>query len=278
MKNKSPAFQLYAADFYMDTITWECDDVGAYFRLLMWSWVNGPLPDDIQKLSKIAGKTKQKFKKNWSILSQKFSRDETGCLINLRLERTREKQSKYLELQAEHGKRGAAKRWGSDSEPYGDPMATLQKNNGSSSSSSSSLIGLSKDKPAGADLPYQMPSKSKHFSDNVGEYFASIKLNAEASQRLKTKNGKSWNPYQWIQEKTNKKKHPGAIDETMIAMADKSLFYGIQKEPYPYANTILRTKDQNWNERDAVKIHEDLKKMTIPELKELTHGMIKEIK
>ena len=287
MTNKPPAFQLYAADFYMDTITWDCDDVGAYFRLLMWSWVNGPLPDDKEKLCKIAGKTKQKFKKNWSILSQKFSQDGTGCLINLRLERTRERQAKYLKKQAEYGKLGAEKRWGSDSNPNGDPnsdpMATPHKKNGPSSSSSPSFNSeLPIGNPAVADeLPYQMPVKkvgeSQHFSVKVGDHFESIKKHCAISVKLKTQNGKGWNPYQWVQEKTNKGLHPGAIDETIQAMADPKIFHGIEGEPYPYANTILKTKNQNWNERDAVKIHKQFKKMTGEELSVLTNGMIKKI-
>jgi len=136
--DKPPAFQLYAADFYMDTVTWDTDDIGAYFRLLMWSWVNGPLPCDLRKLSKIAGKTNQKFKKNWSEISQKFSSDGNGNFINERLERTRTKQCKYLELQKKHGKIGADKRWKHLSDPNGDPIATLSKKNSPSSSSSSS--------------------------------------------------------------------------------------------------------------------------------------------
>ena len=112
MKEKSPAFPLYASDFYMDTVTWDTDDIGAYFRLLMWSWVNGPLPNDLEKLSKIAGKTKQKFKKNWSNFSQKFSETETGALVNNRMEKERVKRLNYIEEQRKHGKEGAKKRWG----------------------------------------------------------------------------------------------------------------------------------------------------------------------
>ena len=104
---KSPAFRLYAADFYMDTVTWDSDDIGVYFRLLMWSWVNGPLPKENQKLAKIAGKTKQKFNKNWSEISHKFLSDGNGSLVNSRMEREREKQRKYREQQTEYGKKGA---------------------------------------------------------------------------------------------------------------------------------------------------------------------------
>jgi len=50
MSNKAPAFQLYAADFYMDTVGWSATEVGAYFRLLMHEWINGPLPDSMMQL------------------------------------------------------------------------------------------------------------------------------------------------------------------------------------------------------------------------------------
>jgi len=112
-KEKSPAFRCYAADFYMDTLTWDTDDIGVYFRLLMCSWVNGPLPPDLCDLAKIAGKTKQKFKKNWSKISQKFMLDGNGNLINQRLEKERKKQLNYREQQRIYGKDGANKRWGS---------------------------------------------------------------------------------------------------------------------------------------------------------------------
>ena len=37
---KTPAFQLYAADFYMDTNSWSIDEIGIYTRLLFSEWVN----------------------------------------------------------------------------------------------------------------------------------------------------------------------------------------------------------------------------------------------
>jgi uncharacterized protein YdaU (DUF1376 family) len=108
---KSPAFRLYAADFYMDTLTWECDDIGVYFCLLMAEWVNGPLPSDTRKLAKIAKKTHQKFIKNFAKISQKFSLLDTGHYINLRLEAERKKQTLFREKQKDYGILGANKRW-----------------------------------------------------------------------------------------------------------------------------------------------------------------------
>jgi uncharacterized protein YdaU (DUF1376 family) len=105
--SQAPAFQLYAADFYMDTLTWETDDIGVYFCLLMAEWVNGPLDNNTRTLAKIAKKTHQKFIKNWTKISQKFVETDTGTLINLRLEEEREKQLNYREKQSIKGKRSA---------------------------------------------------------------------------------------------------------------------------------------------------------------------------
>ena len=108
--SKAPAFPLYAADFYMDTLTWDTDDIGVYFCLLMAEWVNGPLEADTRKLAKIAKKTNKKFNKNWKNIEQKFVKTGAGFLINLRLEAEREKQDKYREIQSYKGKVSAAKR------------------------------------------------------------------------------------------------------------------------------------------------------------------------
>jgi uncharacterized protein YdaU (DUF1376 family) len=108
---KSPAFRLYAADFYMDTLTWDVEDIGVYFCILMAEWVNGPLENDTRKLAKIAKKTHQKFIKNWSKISQKFTVSD-GMIYNKRLELERGKQIEYREKQKEFGALGATKRWG----------------------------------------------------------------------------------------------------------------------------------------------------------------------
>ena len=99
-----PAFRLYAADFYMDTLTWETDDIGVYFLLLMAEWVNGPLENDTKKLAKISKKTHRNFLKNWGKISRKFILLENGLIANSRLEDERKKQDIYREKQKEYGK------------------------------------------------------------------------------------------------------------------------------------------------------------------------------
>lgn len=104
---KAPAFQLYAADFYMDTVGWSCEEVGLYFRLLMAEWVNGPLPNDTVRLAKTCQMSFKKFDHLFKNVLPKFVQNEEGYLINERLERTREKQIKYSESRKE----SACHRW-----------------------------------------------------------------------------------------------------------------------------------------------------------------------
>ena len=107
---KAPAFQLYAADFYMDTVGWTCEEVGIYFRLLMAEWVNGPLQNDPVRLAKTCQISTKKFIVNFNRLATKFVQNEEGFLINIRLEQTREKQEFFQESQRLKGKKSGEKR------------------------------------------------------------------------------------------------------------------------------------------------------------------------
>lgn len=102
-----PAFQLYAADFYMDTASWTPAQVGAYFRLLMHQWINGNVPNKISSLARIAGVDTRNMQKMWSAeLAKKFTTDDAGMLVNLRLERTRKDQQERRQRQVESGRAG----------------------------------------------------------------------------------------------------------------------------------------------------------------------------
>lgn len=134
--SKAPAFQLYAADFYTDTVSWTATEVGVYFRLLMHEWINGPLPSSMAKLARIGGVDARNMQKMWSAeLANKFITDDAGMYINSRLESTRNEQRQRSEIQREKGKSGADKRWHKDIAPA---IAQAQPDDSSSSSSSSS--------------------------------------------------------------------------------------------------------------------------------------------
>lgn len=110
--SKAPAFQLYSNDFFVDTITWELEELGLYTRLLFVEWSNGPLENDLKKLAKIAGISPKKFTNLFQIVSTKFVQTDEGKLINIRLEETRQEQLEYRKKQQEKGLKSAEKRWG----------------------------------------------------------------------------------------------------------------------------------------------------------------------
>jgi uncharacterized protein YdaU (DUF1376 family) len=136
---KAPAFQLYASDFYMDTAGWTATQVGVYARLLMYEWVNGPIPSDMASLSRIAGisDTRTMYKMWSGTMGKKFISNGGNLLFNKRLEEEREKQAKHREIQVEKGISGAKKRWKNHITPA---IAQAQPEDSSSSSSSSSTL------------------------------------------------------------------------------------------------------------------------------------------
>jgi uncharacterized protein YdaU (DUF1376 family) len=121
MAGKAPAFQLYASDLLVDTLEWDIDEIGIYTRLLSAEWANGDLPEDINRLARIAGCSPKRMQKAWGIVSVKFIQNGKGRLINLRLEETRQKQLEYAESQRERAER----RWkkkdaGADASAYAE--------------------------------------------------------------------------------------------------------------------------------------------------------------
>jgi uncharacterized protein YdaU (DUF1376 family) len=130
-----PAFQLYSNDFFVDTITWELDELGLYARLLFVEWSNGPLPNDHKKLAKIAGISPKKFSNLFQICSSKFVLNGDGNLINVRMEEARVKQTKYSESRKEIAKA----RWEKSDTQAMHMHEHTDMHTGCSSSSSSSL-------------------------------------------------------------------------------------------------------------------------------------------
>lgn len=104
--SNAPAFQFYPNDFLCSTIDWEIDEVGAYIRLLCAQWKHGPLPNDIDRLSRICGCSPKRMKKVIGKIEKSFTQTDDNKLINERLERTRQEQNEYREKQREYGKLG----------------------------------------------------------------------------------------------------------------------------------------------------------------------------
>lgn len=137
---KPPAFQMYAADIYMDTNEWSAEAFGIYNRLLNHQWVNGSIPSDTKTLAQISFVGIKTMSRRWTEMASKFEFDETHRGRNKRLEETREKQRQYIEKQSEKGKKRAAEMW-KDHIAVAIPPAIprLQPKHSPSSSTSSSI-------------------------------------------------------------------------------------------------------------------------------------------
>lgn len=94
---KDPVFPLYYNDIDRSTKTWTDEEFGAYMRLLMEQWDKGYLPNDYQRLTRIA----TSLDRNWSLLKDKFPASD-GVLKNPVLESHREKRAKHKEKQREN--------------------------------------------------------------------------------------------------------------------------------------------------------------------------------
>lgn len=155
---KAPAFQLYSNDFLVDTLDWSIEEIGIYTRLLFFQWANGCIPNDTERLARIAGCHTQKFIPNWKKVSSKFVQKDEGFLYNVRLEETRIEQEEFKEKAIESGKLGAEKRWKDhikkDSNPISNPISNPNGENiALLSSSSSSSIKEKKESIKKKDLP-----------------------------------------------------------------------------------------------------------------------------
>lgn len=84
---KDPAFLLYTKDFQSGTQDMSCEELGAYFRLLLYQHQNDKIPHDKERLMRITGIfSEQKFDLVWETVGNKFI--QTGNhLVNQRLNR-----------------------------------------------------------------------------------------------------------------------------------------------------------------------------------------------
>lgn len=81
---KDPAFLFYSKDWIADTAEMEPEEKGVYIDLLAHQQVNGDLPADIGKLSKIVRLDTERFTKIWNEICNKFI-PHGNRLINRRL-------------------------------------------------------------------------------------------------------------------------------------------------------------------------------------------------
>jgi len=135
MKNGSPAFQFYPADWLSDerVISMSMAGEGVYVHLLCYCWREGSIPADRSAIVVLC--------KGYNgpgideALTCFVPSRKCGRLINRRVESERRKQENFRKLKQIAGLDGARKRWHTHSTPIPSAIA---KNSSSSSSSSSS--------------------------------------------------------------------------------------------------------------------------------------------
>jgi uncharacterized protein YdaU (DUF1376 family) len=107
----SPAFQFYADDYLVGTMTMTLPEKGAYMDCLAYQWSVGAVPgDDPKALARVMRCTTAEAKRVWLIVSSKFVRDEDGGWRNRRLEKERDKQAAYRYSRIESGRKGGLAR------------------------------------------------------------------------------------------------------------------------------------------------------------------------
>ena len=98
-RRSSPAFLLYADDFFSGVADLDDDEVGVYIRLLCLAWSKGPLA---WKACRAASRDDDLIKE---VLAMKFQVDDQGKWVNERLEQVRQIQQE----RSRAGRKGGSK-------------------------------------------------------------------------------------------------------------------------------------------------------------------------
>jgi uncharacterized protein YdaU (DUF1376 family) len=130
MSSKPPAFQFYAKDFLVGTMEMSLLEIGAYAKLLAWSWDNGPVPADERKRAMILGITERSLRSLWDGIANKWASTPAGY-VNERLERQRTLLAEFTERQSQRGSAGAAERWRKHGSSMAQAVTQAQPDDGS---------------------------------------------------------------------------------------------------------------------------------------------------
>jgi uncharacterized protein YdaU (DUF1376 family) len=99
-------FKINPSVFLTSTVGMSNREVGAYIKLLAYSWVNGPLPNNPKVLASIAGKADIEL-----ITSRFFEVNGEGKLCDPRLEDSRVEAAAILEANRKRTEKASENRW-----------------------------------------------------------------------------------------------------------------------------------------------------------------------
>jgi len=159
---KSPAFQFYPADFLSDenVAMMSLAGRGAYITLLCYCWREGSIPADPGRLSRLLSVDLDTMLGLMDELEPCFSKSiaDPSRLVNLRLDKEREKQESNRKEREKAGKKGASKRWQKARNKVDKALVSntnilpMAKNSSSSSISTSVDLSTNVDKSIHADV------------------------------------------------------------------------------------------------------------------------------
>jgi uncharacterized protein YdaU (DUF1376 family) len=100
----------WPGDYLSATRAFTLAERGAYTDLLFYSWINGPLPHETERLARILGVRQEEFAAVWPTIKSKFEVVPIG-LINHRLERERQNSIDIRTKNSEKARQAAGARW-----------------------------------------------------------------------------------------------------------------------------------------------------------------------
>src|SRR5580765_2100806 len=115
--------QSYVLDYRRETARLSCAEHGAYIRLILDYWVNGPPPDDDDVLARITKTSKKEWKKlRINVIG--FFRISDGICRHKRIDHELDRANSIIAQKQSAGRAGAEARWGkTDGRRIADAMA-----------------------------------------------------------------------------------------------------------------------------------------------------------
>ena len=129
---------------------------------------------------------------------------------------------------------------------------------------------LSKDKPSATVY------SGNHWHQKIGDFYSSIRSLRDQISGFDKNRCAEFNVDSWIQQQASKAAHPGCIEHCLTALVKMSKSSKVTK-PWGFLKYIYDRENGNFNEADAIAIHEQLKAMPLPDLKQLTEGMLQSV-
>lgn len=127
MKDKNPAFLLYASDFLSDENVRMMSnrEVGCYIKLICYCWQEGSIPSEVTRIAKLCDEDSSAMAQLWLAISCCFVAhpELPDRLVHPRLQTEREKLAARKKERAESGARGAKSRWNKEKQATSSAMA-----------------------------------------------------------------------------------------------------------------------------------------------------------